>query len=311
MLGNLLFAPIFYIALHFYTRTRMGVINDAPVAAEARKGLIPVLISHGYSNDHLSMTVIAKELASQGYLVICVDHRNEWTKEELSVKIKVQQVFWEYVKESVKKRPSELKTVIDTFTRTLPKRLPSDAPVQIDWTKAVGIGHSIGGDAIMRSIIGGLKLASCVVLDTYMYLDAAQKEKGLSVPLLFLQAEQTLISFGKDPALKDVEELISHSSKEVKEKSTFIVLKGQNHVSPTDVALLTPGELFYLSKWGMSIPSDVIPLYEIQNTLIVEFLERTIQKNASGLKSEDTLGNTLRSLVKKTLSLEDKVLVRF
>eukprot|EP01017_Pseudomicrothorax_dubius_P045551 TRINITY_DN7890_c0_g1_i5.p1 TRINITY_DN7890_c0_g1~~TRINITY_DN7890_c0_g1_i5.p1 ORF type:complete len:271 (+),score=50.00 TRINITY_DN7890_c0_g1_i5:65-877(+) len=163
--GRLFLAPIFYIATHFYTRTRMGVILDASVASDARKSLIPVLISHGYGNDHLSMTVIAKELASQGYLVICVDHRNEWTKEVLAVKVRVQDDLIAYVKETVKKRPAELKIVSDTFTKTLAKRLSSDGPVQIDWSKTVGIGHSMGGDAIMRSSIGGLKFGACIALD--------------------------------------------------------------------------------------------------------------------------------------------------
>eukprot|EP01017_Pseudomicrothorax_dubius_P004566 TRINITY_DN10945_c0_g1_i3.p1 TRINITY_DN10945_c0_g1~~TRINITY_DN10945_c0_g1_i3.p1 ORF type:complete len:159 (+),score=40.95 TRINITY_DN10945_c0_g1_i3:145-621(+) len=137
-----------------------------------------------------------------------------------------------------------------------------------------------------------------------MHFEPALKEKGLAVPLLFLQAEQSLHTFGRDLSLGDIQELISHSSKEVKDKSAFLVLKGQNHNSSTDVALFTPAEILYFSKLGMSLPSDITPLFEIQNTMIVEFLERTLQKDASSLKSDESLANTLRNVVKKSLSLD-------
>eukprot|EP01017_Pseudomicrothorax_dubius_P026496 TRINITY_DN2960_c0_g1_i1.p1 TRINITY_DN2960_c0_g1~~TRINITY_DN2960_c0_g1_i1.p1 ORF type:complete len:476 (-),score=90.82 TRINITY_DN2960_c0_g1_i1:190-1617(-) len=310
MSGNLLLSPIIFIATHIYTRTRLGVIEDAPLAAECRKGLIPVLISHGFSNDRLGMSSLAREIASQGYLAICIDHRNEWTKETLAKCSLIPDKFWEMVVKASIKRPNDYKTVIETFSNLLPKRLPGDGEVEIDWSKVVGIGHSVGGDALIRSICLGRKFAACVAMDTFLHIDASLKSKGLSGPLLFLLAERTMIKHGKDPSIGGVEEMLSHSSKDVRDRSAYLMLKGQTHVNPADYGMFMPVELSIFSKWGMSLPSDVIPLYEIQNTLIVEFLARTVGKEASNLKREESMGNMLRERVKNSLNLEEKVVVR-
>jgi hypothetical protein len=101
----------------------IDVVPDGPLAedfTQGKKKLIPIIISHGLTASRFFFSVMARELASNGYLVIVVDHHDgsciyTEKKDGKPVWFDSSTPFCDYVSmnEKVKTRRDEGKMVID------------------------------------------------------------------------------------------------------------------------------------------------------------------------------------------------------
>ena len=62
-----------------YSLAKMEVLLDGEMSAKFKTGksaIRPVIFSHGWTGDKTQYSGIAKDLASHGYLVIVINHRD-------------------------------------------------------------------------------------------------------------------------------------------------------------------------------------------------------------------------------------------
>jgi dienelactone hydrolase len=225
---------------------RTNAVSDATPAGPAR-GLPLVVLSPGFTNPRSTLTALAENLASHGYVVAGTDH----TYESHATAFPDGRVttclarearrrgsgFWEKV---VAGRAADICFVLDELTGARPSWPGAGL---IDPSRIAMAGHSVGGAAALAALLADPRISAGLDMDGATH--APIPEDGLSRPFLFLgkQSNYTPGSGGAVTTWERDWELLTGWKR-------WLVVAGTVRASFTDLALLA-------DQVGIDIGADV------------------------------------------------------
>jgi dienelactone hydrolase len=212
---------------------RTNAFVDAPPMGE-RHSLPLVLLSPGFTQPRATLTSIAEELASHGYLVLAIDH----TYENAATTFPDGRIapfmlkhgrrgpgFWLKVRNG---RGVDVSFVLDELLR--PDPLWAGAEL-IDPDRIGMAGHSVGGSATIAAMLGDPRIKAGSDIDGSTGVPIP--DPGLPRPFLFLGRDGQY-SPGDSPAA----DTWAHDWPRLTGWKRWLVVGGAAHASFTDLGLL-------------------------------------------------------------------------
>jgi hypothetical protein len=195
---------------------RTNAFADAPPAGAPRR-LPLVLLSPGFAHPRATLTSIAEDLASHGYVAVAVDHTHQRGPRD--------QAFWVKV---VTDRASDVSSVLDELLGADPS-WPGAALIDPD---RIGMaGHSAGGAASIAAMLADPRILAGSDVDGST--DPLIPDTGLARPFLFLGRDGQY-SPGDGPAA----DTWARDWPLLTGWKRWLVVAGAAHQSFTDVGLL-------------------------------------------------------------------------
>ena len=213
---------------------RTNAVSDATPAGRQR-GLPLAVLSPGFTSPRSTLTALAEDLASHGYVVAGIDH----TYESFATAFPDGRVttclaretrhrgegFWEKV---VAGRAADVSFVLDQLTGAHPA-WPGAA--LIDPSRIAMAGHSIGGAAAIAAMLADSRVRAGLDMDGSTY--AQIPDLGLARPFLFL-GKQSNYTPGSGGAVTTWE----RDWKLMTGWKRWLMVAGAMHASFTDLGLL-------------------------------------------------------------------------
>ncbi|MEW9534229.1 alpha/beta hydrolase family protein [Microbispora sp. NPDC049125] len=242
------------------SRTRTNAFSDAKPAG--RKDTLPlVVLSPGFTMPRTTLTSLAEELASRGYVVAGVDHAYENYATTFPDGRIAECVACDsdsdpgFGTKDVTVRAADVSFVLDRLTGPHAKWEGSSL---IDPSKIGMAGQSIGGAAALAAMVKDSRVRAGIDIDGTTY--ARIPKRGLSRPFLFLG------SAGHPPGGRD--NSWDRDWKLLTGWKRWLLVPGGEHQSFTDVAVLA-GPLG-LGTVGGSSPARSV---EIGRTYVRAFFD--------------------------------------
>ncbi|MEV0627580.1 alpha/beta hydrolase family protein [Nonomuraea wenchangensis] len=242
------------------SRTRTNAVEDA--APTGRK-LPLVVLSPGFTKPMSTLTSLAEDLASRGYVVAGIDH----TYESYATTLPGGRVAECLACDSdtdpgfgtglVAGRAADVSFVLDQ----LPARW--DGSDRIDRSRIAMVGQSIGGAGTLATMVKDSRVRAGIDMDGTTY--ARIPKRGLSRPFMFLGSPQH-VPGGRDTSWERDWKLLTGWKR-------WLVLSGAEHQSFTDGPLLS-GAL------GVTPPSGVLPAAraaELTRSYVAAFLDQHLK----------------------------------
>jgi predicted dienelactone hydrolase len=211
--------------------TRTNAFSDTRPAG--REHSLPlVVLSPGFTEPRASLTALAEELASRGYVVAGIDHTYESLATTfpdgrvttcVACEARKDQTFWNKVGQS---RAADVTFVLDELTGAHPvwKGASLIAPSRIAMA-----GHSAGGASTIAAMLNDTRVRAGLNMDGTTF--SPIPDSGLSRPFLFLGTQAMHSPAGKDTTWdRDWARLTGWKR--------WLVVTGAEHASFTDTALL-------------------------------------------------------------------------
>ncbi|MBB2743029.1 UNVERIFIED_ORG: putative dienelactone hydrolase [Microbispora rosea subsp. rosea] len=213
------------------SRTRTNALSDAEPAG--REHSLPlVVLSPGFTEPRSSLTALAEELASRGYVVAGIDHTYESLATTfpdgrvttcVACEAPKDQEFWNTVGRS---RAADVSFVLDELIGAHPKW---KGAALIARSRIAMAGHSAGGASTIAAMLQDARIRAGIDMDGTTF--APIPASGLSRPFLFLGTQAMHSPGGKDTTWdRDWARLTGWKR--------WLVVSGAEHVSFTDTALL-------------------------------------------------------------------------
>ncbi|GAA2892873.1 alpha/beta hydrolase [Nonomuraea rubra] len=242
------------------SRTRTNAVADAEPAG---RELPLVLLSPGFTKPVSTLTSLAEDLASRGYVVAGIDHPYEsyattladgTVAECLACDSDTDPGFGTGV---ARIRAADASFVLD--------RLPSawDGSAVLDRSRIAMAGQSIGGASALAAMVRDPRLRAGINLDGSTY--ARIPKSGFSRPFLFVGAPEH-VPGGRDPSWERDWKLLTGWKR-------WIVVTGADHQSFTDGPLLQ-GSLGITPAYG-ALPAQRSA--ELTRTYVAAFLDRHLK----------------------------------
>ncbi|NRQ31783.1 alpha/beta hydrolase, partial [Nonomuraea sp. NN258] len=208
------------------SKIRTNAVKDAEPAG---RSLPLVVLSPGFTKPMSTLTSLAEDLASRGYVVAGIDHTYEnyattfpggRVAECLACDSNTDPGFGAGL---VRGRAADVSFVLD--------RLPSrwDGSDRIDRSRIAMVGQSIGGSSAMAAMLEDSRVRAGIDMDGTAY--ARIPKRGFSRPFMFLGSAQH-VSGGPAPTWDRDWKLLTGWKR-------WIVLSGAEHQSFTDSPLLS------------------------------------------------------------------------
>ncbi|KAI5713084.1 hypothetical protein M8J75_013644 [Diaphorina citri] len=277
---------------------KIPVIWEANVADNTKMPVI--LFSHGFGASRFICSTLCYELASQGFLVASVEHRDTsacasyfYESEEACAQDKKTWVYHEYMdlsnmgpehynvrNKQIKLRRTECINALNvleeinngTAHNILPCKLSlSQFKGNLDFSNLCMMGHSFGGATSLLTMSSDPRFKVGIILDGWMF---AIKNEALKIsqPLLFLNTQ----TFHIKSNLAALKKIIDDGEN----RSVYTVLK-TNHESQTD----SPTALGFWMDWFLK-KLDHEKALRLQNHMAIRFLNQTIGFPEDGFKSD-------------------------
>ncbi|MGW5264569.1 alpha/beta hydrolase family protein [Microbispora sp. NPDC004025] len=252
------------------SRTRTNAVEDAEPAG--RTGGLPlVVLSPGFTMPRGTLTALAEELASRGYVVAGVDHTYEnyattfpggRVAECVACDSDTDPGFGTKV---AGVRAADVSFVIDRLTGLGGTWEGSSL---IDPSEIAVAGQSIGGAGALAAMVKDSRIDAGIDMDGTTY--ARIPKSGLSRPFLFMGSAGHLPA-GRDNSWDRDWRLLTGWKR-------WLVLPGADHQSFTDVPLLA-GAL------GLAVPGDLTAARsaEITRAYVRAFLDRHLRHRPQSL----------------------------
>ncbi|SEH01460.1 Platelet-activating factor acetylhydrolase, isoform II [Nonomuraea solani] len=242
------------------SKTRTNAVKDARPAG---RKLPLVVLSPGFTKPLSSLTSLAEDLASRGYVVAGIDHTYESHVTTLSggrvaaclaCDSDTDPGFGAGV---VQGRAADVSFVLD--------RLPSawDGAGRIDRSKIAMVGQSIGGASAVAAMVNDPRVRAGIDMDGTTY--ARIPKSGLSRPFMFLGSAQHVPGAASAPWERDWKLLTGWKR--------WIVMTGTDHQSFTDIPLLA-GALAIRPPHGQ-VPAARAA--ELTRTYVAAFLDQHLK----------------------------------
>ncbi|MBB5781399.1 alpha/beta hydrolase family protein [Nonomuraea jabiensis] len=248
------------------SKTRTNAVKDAEPAG---RKLALVVLSPGFTKPMSTLTSLAEDLASRGYVVAGIDHTYESyattladgrVAECLACDSDADPGFGTGV---VAGRAADVSFVLD--------RLPStwDGAGRIDRSRIAMVGQSIGGAAALAAMVRDPRVRAGIDMDGTTY--ARIPKGGLSRPFMFIGSPQH-VPGGSDNSWERDWKLLTGWKR-------WIVLSGSEHQSFTDVPLLA-GALGIKPAYGL-LPAARAA--ELTRTYVAAFLDQHLKSRRQPL----------------------------
>ncbi|CAG9531451.1 unnamed protein product [Cercopithifilaria johnstoni] len=258
----------------------------------------PILIfSHGLSACRHFYSIYCSSLASHGYVVAAVEHRDcsacwtykfetdEKTGEKIEVPVKFRKLMstdneFQFRNEQLHKRVAECVKTLHVLMELNLGQYSLDQQTgnklllgndfawsqfkgRLDTGKAFIAGHSFGGaTAVATAAAFPADFFAAVILDGWMFPIERELLTRVQQPVLFMNAE----SFQWEANVNDMLQIVENSK-----RSVLLTFNGAMHHSFTDFPLLIPE---MLCRWlGMKSFSDPVQCAEAAIELTAHFLK--------------------------------------
>ncbi|MEU5196570.1 alpha/beta hydrolase [Streptomyces scabiei] len=225
--------------------TRTHAIADAEPVGR-RHGLPLIVLSPGFTKPRATLTSLAEELASRGYVVAGVDHTYENIATTFpdgrvatcaACEVDHDQAFWEKL---VTGRAADVSFVLDELTGPRPTW---EGARLIDPHRIAMAGHSVGGASTTAAMLADPRIRAGIDIDGTTQIPIP--DSGLARPFLFLGRQSTYTPGGGGPVgtwERDWTHLTGWKR--------WLVVAGAEHASFTDVGLLA-------EQLGLDIGADL------------------------------------------------------
>lgn len=266
------------VPLDVLSRTRTNAFRDAE---QAGRGLPLVVLSPGFTKPRATLSSLAEDLASNGYVVAAVDH----TYENVATTFPDGRVatcaacerdrspeFWE---ELLRGRAADISFVLDELTGARPKW---PGAWRVDPSRIAMAGHSVGGASAIPTMLTDSRVRAGVDIDGTT--DLPVPDSGLSRPFLFLGRESTYTPGTPGPVAtweRDWARLTGWKR--------WFVVTGAVHSSFTDVAPLA-------EQLGVDVGADLAGARgtEITRRYVRAFLDLHVRGKAQPLLDGPSAG---------------------
>ncbi len=216
---------------------RTNAVTDATPAGRQR-GLPLVVLSPGFTSSRSTLTALAEDLASHGYVVAGIDHTYEsfataFPDGRVTTCLAREtprrgQGFWEKVAAG---RAADVCFVLGELTGAHP---PWPGAGLIDPSRMAMAGHSAGGAAAIAAMLADSRIRAGIDMDGATH--APIPDDGLSRPFLFL-GKQSSYAPGT-PGKKSAVITWERDWKLLTGWKRWLLVAGAVHASFTDLALL-------------------------------------------------------------------------
>jgi platelet-activating factor acetylhydrolase len=301
-LGNLLAAP------HAYMLTTFSGVNlpALPHAPLLEGNALPVVVfSHGLTAMRSAYSLIHCDLASHGYIVAAVEHKDgsaclSYTKtksEDTGDDGPIYEDKWiEYIKtdvnalplryNQVKQRASEMSLALD-FLTTLGKGqefedlLKNDFDFKqfkdrIDLDHVAAMGHSYGGGTTVVTLANDLRFRCGVALDTWMFPVYNEVYDLVKTPLVFINSWDFQWAQNVECMMK----LVKEPDETGFSTCQMFTIRDSNHLSHCDKPFLYPSS--YMKWLGYYSPDgDIYEVHDASLKLTYAFLDRHLWNDPS------------------------------
>jgi dienelactone hydrolase len=215
----------------FFHKTGTNAVADAEPAGAA-SSLPLVILSPGFTKPRATLTGLAEELASRGYVVAAIDHVHESYATALPGGRLATCLACDFDSDfgfgsaTVKGRAADVSYVLDALIGPHPRWKGSSL---IDPAKIAMVGQSIGGASAVAAMVADSRVRAGIDMDGTTY--ARIPKKGLSRPFMFLGNQDGHTPGGRDPSWDRDWALLTGWKR-------WIVVEGSSHQSFTDIPLL-------------------------------------------------------------------------
>ncbi|MBB5079490.1 alpha/beta hydrolase family protein [Nonomuraea endophytica] len=251
------------------SKTRTNAIEDAEPAGEK---LPLVVLSPGFTKPLSSLTSLAEDLASRGYVVAGIDHTYESYATTLSDGRVVDCIACDsdtdpgFGPRVVQGRAADVSFVLD--------QLPAkwDGSGLIDRSKIAMVGQSIGGGSALGAMVKDSRLRAGIDMNGSTY--ARIPKGGLSRPFMFIGSEEHVPSGGGSSWDRDWKLLTGWKR--------WVVVTDTEHQTFTDIPLIGP-------SLGVEPVYGMLPARrgaEIARTLVAAFLDRHLKSRRQPVLDE-------------------------
>jgi len=217
-----------------------------PNATISEDGPFPlVLISHGYYSSRFYYTAICEELASNGYIVLAIDHTYDAGITQFpdgrTVPFKLisdanqeSDEFYNHFHTRLEIRVNDIRFALDKIPTTFLAN-------KVDMNKIGAFGGSLGGEAVIQAALQDNRIKAIASMDGFPAGPALPE--SLSKPLMIFLAEKTNWSDLKCSDNKKKE--FANQTKAYEKLCSYkVVMKGADHVIFSDFALFNHLDLF-------------------------------------------------------------------
>ena len=174
------------LPLDILSTVRTNAVVDAKPAGQ-RHSLPLVVLSPGWTQPRATLTALAEDLASHGYVVVAIDHTYENRATTFpdghvtgcaACEVDNEPGFWEKFAQT---RPADTSFVLDELTGPHPKWRGS---ALIDTSRIGMTGHSAGGAVTTQAMLADSRIRAGADIDGSVHVPIP--DSGLSRPFLFM-----------------------------------------------------------------------------------------------------------------------------
>lgn len=287
-------------------------ISDAPIA-EAESQYPVLFFSHGFGDLPEFNTIKAEELASQGYVVVGINHTYDSIASELSngeivsqspvFDVENQSELLELLGEGVDIRAEDAQFILNELTRMNLQNDPNDLlSGHLDLEKVGIYGYSLGGATAAKVLAEDHRFQAGVNLDGGLFGDVANA--SLTQPFMILNNEAFGQGTSSSPEENQFNLLQQFFVENLQNDGYEVTILGTEHNSFNDLSLLLPllinsgielGELEEIANFGNDgsndnfEPIDPQLASQIINDYNLAFFDRYLNDESSSLLAEDML----------------------
>ncbi|MEU4723383.1 alpha/beta hydrolase [Nonomuraea dietziae] len=256
-----------------FSKVRTNAFSDAKPAGR-RRGLPLVVLSPGFSKPRSTLTALAEDLASRGYVVAAIDHTYEsvaTTFPDGRVTTCVpcegdhdQSLFTKLSKS----RAADVSFVLDRLTGPRPAWKGASL---IDRSRIAMAGHSAGGASTIAAMIKDARLRAGIDIDGTT--PTGILESALSRPFMFLGKPSTYTPGAGGPA-----DTWERDWKLLTGWKRWLLVTGADHASFTDISVLA-------DQLGIDVGAKLsgVRSLEITRRYVRAFLDLHLLKRAHRL----------------------------
>lgn len=253
---------------------------EAPISQSSDQYPV-VILSHGWRGFRNLHTDYAEALASQGYIVIGIDHtygsvatvleeETRYLDPEALPPREITADFLDHANELVNTYASDVETTINYLEAMSEGEHASEFASALDLSALGLLGHSTGGGADVAVALRDERIKAVIGLDAWVEPIKEDKvENGLSIPSLFLRSGDWEISYNNDHLYT----LIQNSTA----SASLYQIDGTTHYDFAMVHMYSP-----LTKYiGFSGSVESDKLDSMLRSMISDFFDGTLKNSGS------------------------------
>nr|XP_023023112.1 platelet-activating factor acetylhydrolase-like [Leptinotarsa decemlineata] len=301
--------PIIILRLVFWWCTNLHVPVSYGEKPRTEDKLKCIVMSHGLGGNRFLYSKVCCDLASRGFLVACLEHRDnsasytyyydsdEKAKLDNRTVIEFQHIpfgqkHYQSRNSQIRVRASECSKIMDVLKNLNEGSIPHNVlksvhgkkTVDFDLKELIGkidtenftlMGHSFGAATALYTSSLRDDVRQCILLDPWMFPIKDEKlEDRIKFPILFLNTQ----TFHIESNVKTMAKFLTNETVEM-----YTIL-GTTHENQTDSVLVVG----YWLNWMMRKIDPHLAL-KINNALILTFLHRCMKTPADIQESEQFL----------------------